>query len=419
MSELKRKSKLREVAIESLPVNDDEDLDALLSGSMNKSQAIAKKPITLDDFDSLDNGDMSSDDWLLGLTNSIEGLEQDLNQDTLNQDAAQANLIAERDRLQKELAELRSQHEFEGEYVDQLEQEIISINTERDRSVAELTNQVEALQLSLQRQTQNQSQDPQDDKDLSDRLAIHVMQLEEEFQHRLTTALEIESQRITQQYLLEISDKTELINQLQCQNTALDISQQTLTSELENTQILLKESTKTLELAQKKLSEIKSQRDRFEEELIQHLSNQAQLHQSLRGLENEYVSDLNKVQELEQQIEDLQNQVLERASKSLEYEAAIQHWKEQSVRHQHHALQLSGALDRLLAEKPIRQLTPTTNNHQDNHQNNQSSDELISERAYRVARSPEFLPEPPAKVPPRSPFPSSKVDLPAFLVRHR
>ncbi|OIP78634.1 MAG: hypothetical protein AUK48_01320 [Oscillatoriales cyanobacterium CG2_30_44_21] len=406
VSELKRKSTLREVAIESLPVDDDEDLDALLSGSISEGQMIAQKSL-LDDFDIPD--DMSSDDWLLELTGSVENVEPNL-----PEEIAPVGLVAERDRLQKELTELRSQHEFECEYVDQLEQEVISVSTERDRLVTELTNQVTALQLSLQRQTQNQSPEPlQDDQDLSDRLAIHVMQLEEEFQQRLATALEIETQKVAQQYLIEISDKTELINQLQCQNTALDISQQTLTSELENTQVLLKESTKTLELAQEKLSEIKAQRDRFEEELIHHLSNQAQLHQSLRGLENEYVSDLNKVQELEQQIEDLQNQVLQRASKSLEYEAAIQHWKEQSVRHQHHALQLSGALDRLLAEKPIRHLTPPVNTQQD-------PDELISEREYKAVRSPESAPEPPSvRVPKRSPFPNSKVDLPAFLVRNR
>ena len=85
-----------------------------------------------------------------------------------------------------------------------------------------------------------------DDRDLSDRLAIHVLQLEEEFKHRLAIALEIETQKVTQKYIQEINSKDELIYQLQYQNTELDISQQTLTTELESTQVFLKESTKPL-----------------------------------------------------------------------------------------------------------------------------------------------------------------------------
>jgi len=159
------------------------------------------------------------------------------------------------------------------------------------------------------------------------------------------------------------------------------------------------------------LSEVRTQRDRFEEELIKHLSNQAQMHQSLRGFENEYVNDLTRVQELEQQIEELQNHVFQQAAKASEYEAAVQHWKEQSVRHQHHALQLSGALDRLLEEKPAKHLT----------QSIQPSSESAYEQEYRSARSLEILPE--ARLgnvsAVRSHRPSSKVDLPSFLIRHR
>jgi chromosome segregation ATPase len=387
VSELKREAALREISDKAVTVNDDDDLDALLGGGILEENAIAEMVNMLQD-----NVDMFSDDW------SLE--ENDIN-DTEN--FGSNELIADRDRLQKELEDLRSQHQFECEYVDQLEQEIISVSNDRDRQVTELTTQLEQLQSQV---TELQAHPPTlDDRDLSDRLAIHVLQLEEEFKHRLAIALEIETQKITQQYVQEINDKTELIHQLQCQNTALDISQQTLTSELEATQVLLKESTKTLEIAQNKLSEATTQRDQFEEELIQHLSNQAKLHQSLRGLENEYVSDLTRVQELEQQIEELQNQVLHQASKASEYEAAIQHWKEQSVRHQHHALQLSGALDRLLAEKPVRHVT----------QPSHYASESAYEQDYRAERS-ESLPE---SAPVRSPRPTSKVDLPAFLVRHR
>lgn len=386
MSELKREAALREVLVKAEAVKDDDDLDALLNGGLLDEKAIAEITNMLGNLDSLD---AFSDDWDGYGTNNLKTI--DVNE-----------VIADRDRLQQELEDLRSQHQFECEYVDQLEQEITSVTNDRDRQVTELTKQLEQLQKQV---TELSANPPVDDKILSDRLAMHILQIEEEFQHRLAIALEIETQKITRQHLQEITDKTELINQLQCQNTALDISQQTLTEELEATQLLLKESNKTLEIAQTKLSEVKAQRDQFEEELIKHLSNQAQLHQSLRGLENEYVSDLTRVQELEQQVEELQNQVLHQASKASEYEAAIQHWKEQSVRHQHHALQLSGALDRLLADKPVRHLTPTS---LPQALDRQSEQEYIRER------------EPVAESRPvRSPFPSAKVDLPSFLVRHR
>jgi chromosome segregation ATPase len=328
VSELKREAALREVSVKAVPVNDEDDLDALLGGSLLEEETIAEIANMLSSLNEFDNVELS-DDWLV-----------EAHENTGIQTSNISILIAERDRLQKELEDLRSQHEFECEYVDQLEKEVISITHDRDRQVTELTGQLE---------------------------------------------------------------------QLQCQNTALDISQQTLTEELEATQLLLKESTKTIEIAQTKLSEVRSQRDQFEEELIKHLSSQAQLHQSLRGLENEYVSDLTRVQELEQQIEELQNHVLQQASKASEYEAAIHHWKEQSVRHQHHALQLSGALERLLAERPVRHLTPTSA---------QPSVDIYPEQELLLER--ELIAE---SRPLRSPHPhaaaNAKVDLPSFLVRHR
>ncbi|TYQ31607.1 hypothetical protein [Pseudanabaena sp. UWO310] len=422
---MKREAALREVSVQAVPVNDDDELDALLKDVKPKEKAIAKVANMLLnnfedlDLDSLDSIDAFADDWSAETTdhqNAQTNNSQTNNSQTNNSQTNAAStekaekallitelmteLTTERDRLHTELETLKAQHQFECEYVDQLEQEIISVTNDRDRQIATLTNQITQLQNQI---SQLPASAPiSDDRDLSDRLAVHVLQLEEEFQHRLALAIEIETQKITQQHLKEISDKNELIHQLQCQNTALDISQQTLTKELETSQSLLRESTKTIEIAQIKLSEVKSQRDQFEEELIQHLSNRAQLQQSLRGLENEYVSDLTRVQELEQQIEDLQNQVLQQASKTSEYEAAIQHWKEQSVRHQHHALQLSGALDRLLAEKPAKQLT--------------QHPIAESEPTYRGTRSLDAFPE---TAPLRSPRPTSKVDLPSFLVRPR
>jgi len=401
VSELKHESALREVSVSAVTVNDDDDLDALLGGGGLKEKEIAEiANMLLDNLDDVDAFavDAFADDWILdnqqpSTSNPPEIIESNY---------LANELAADRDRIQKELEDLRSQHQFECEYVDQLEQEITSISRDRDRQVTELTTKLEKLQSQV---AKLQSPPPvPDDRDLSDRLAIHVLQLEEEFKHRLAIALEIETQKVVQKYIQEINSKDELIYQLQYQNTELDISQQTLTTELETTQVFLKESTKTLELAQTKLSEVSTQRDQLEEELIQHLSNRAQLQQSLRGLENEYVTDLTRVQELEQQIEELQNQVLHQASKASEYEAAIQHWKEQSVRHQHHALQLSGALDRLLVERPVKHLTEPIQN------------ESTYGQGYRTERSIESVTEP---TPVRSFHPNSKVDLPFFLVRHR
>jgi chromosome segregation ATPase len=344
VSDLKHEAILREVLVKATTIDNlDDDLEALLDQPFGQSLVEA-----LDE----------ESEWLAEVKPNLQ-----INQEIID------NLTADRDRLQQELEALRSQHEFECEYVDQLEQEIISVASDRDRQIAELTTKLES---ELQRR------------------------LEVPQQYVLDPEFSPES---LQEYIQEIQAKAELINQLQCQNTALDISQQTLTAELESTQVLLKESTKTINIAEAKLTEVKAQRDQFEEELIKHLSNQAKLHQSLRGLENEYVSDLSRVQELEQQIEELQNQVLRQAAKSAEYEAAIQHWKEQSVRHQHHALQLSGALEKLLADRPVRHLTANT---------------LASVETASVDL---LAPATDGDLSMRSPKPKPKVDLPAFLVR--
>jgi len=409
VSDLKPKPTLREVSIESVPINDDDDLDALFGDVILEDKAIAK--ITDIFLGNLDNAKLDDvDEFAEFGTNELK--------DKFDRQDLQENL---QEKLQKELDALRSQHEFECEYVDQLEQEITSINNDRDRQVQELTTQIEKLQNQLQNQKSEQPANPinSDDRDLSDRLALHVLQLEEEFKHRLSIALEIETQKISSQYLGKIAKKDEVIHQLQNNNTALEISQQTLTEELENTHLLLQECTKTIEITQSKLTEVTAHRDQIEEELIQYFSNQTQLHQSLRGVENEYVNDLTRVHDSEQQIEELQEQVLRQASKAAEYEAAIQHWKEQSVRHQHHALQLSAALDRLLAEKPLKHLTETSIQSR-----NKIQDEIRNEQEYLPRRSPEPTSESSPeysseKIPVRSFRPNSKVDLPAFLVRHR
>ena len=422
MSDLNPKATLREVLIAATPVNEEDDLDSLFADVKPQDKAIAKiTNLFLGNLDDVNRDDVNlddidkfaveafGDDWLTNEStpNNTEDTPKVLGAHELADKPAHQDLT---EKLQKELDALRSQHEFECEYVDQLEQEIISITHDRDRQVQELTAQLETLQNQFQNQFQNheleQSASPigSDDRDLSDRLAIHVLQLEEEFKHRLAIGLEIESQKIASQYLLEITRKDEVMLQLQNDNHALEISQQALTEELENTHRLLQECTKTADIAQSKLIEVTAHRDQIEEELIQHFANQAQLHQSLRGLENEYVNDLTRVQYSEQQIEELQEQVLRQASKAAEYEAAIQHWKEQSVRHQHHSLQLSAALDRLLAEKPLKHLTEDSiqSQKQSLYESSESVLELSSEKSSG-----------------RSLRPNSKVDLPAFLVRNR
>jgi hypothetical protein len=422
VSDLKPKATLREVLIAATPVNEEDDLDSLFADAKPQDKAIAKiTNLFLGNLDDVNRDDVNlddidkfaveafGDDWLTNESapNHTEDTPKVLGRDELADKPTHQDLT---EKLQKELDTLRSQHEFECEYVDQLEQEIISITHDRDRQVQELTAQLETLQNQLQNQSQNhqlaQSASPigSDDRDLSDRLAIHVLQLEEEFKHRLVIGLEIESQKIASQYLQEITRKDEVMHQLQNDNHALEISQQSLTEELENTHRLLQECTKTADIAQSKRIEVTAHRDQIEEELIQHFANQAQLHQSLRGLENEYVNDLTRVQYSEQQIEELQEQVLRQASKAAEYEAAIQHWKEQSVRHQHHSLQLSAALDRLLAEKPLKHLTEDSIQPQKQtlYESSESVLELSSEKSSA-----------------RSLRPNSKVDLPAFLVRNR
>ncbi len=254
MNELKPEPALREVLIEAIPMTDDDELEMLFDSVKQEEKAIAK--ITNTSNISPDNLDAFSDNWLVD-----------------SEQPNHAEIIADRDRLKKELEDLRSQHEFECEYVDQLENEIISLANDRDQQVAALTAQ-------------------------------------------------------------------------------LDISNSV------------------------KLDKLK-------------------LDHSFVGLENEYVSDLTRVQNLEQQIEELQEQVLRQAAKTAEHEAAIQHWKEQSLRHQLQSLQLSGALDRLLAEKPVKQIS-----------------QLIPSHQQTESLSPESIPV-------RSIHPNSKVDLPAFLTRHR
>jgi hypothetical protein len=284
-----------------------------------------------DELDSLLNSEIINKKEIHQIVNPLMNTENDFSYDLfflddVNPDQNELNELGEKNIatsdgnvILNELEELQSRYEFECEYVDQLEKEIISITNDRDLQVAELTNR------------------------------------------------------------LEQSRKIKI--------------------ELESTQVLLKESNNILEISQAKLLEVTGQRNQFEKDIIRHLSNQ-----SLQGLENEYVSDSARVHLLEHQIEELQNMILQQASKVSEYEAAIQHWKEQSVRHQHHSLQLSSVLERLLDEKPVKHLTTSFPEH-------------LESAFPPFSKPPELLVENGGNVPKRSS--RAKVDLPSFLVNRQ
>ena len=145
VSELKHESALREVSVSAVTVNDDDDLDALLSGGGLKEKEIAEiANMLLDNLDYVDAFavDAFADEWLVDSQQPSTSPPPEI----IESNYLANELAADRDRLQKELEDLRSQHQFECEYVDQLEQEITSISSDRDRQVTELTTKLEKLQ---------------------------------------------------------------------------------------------------------------------------------------------------------------------------------------------------------------------------------------------------------------------------------
>jgi len=148
------------------------------------------------------------------------------------------------------------------------------------------------------------------------------------------------------------------INRLNQTHTAtvdtLKSTQTELMSELEKASQALAENHNTIGQFQSQLTEASIQRESLEAEIIKHLSAQAMLQHSMQDMNSNRANSQGRFQDLEQQIAELQEQVLKQAGQAAEYEAAIQHWKDQSVHHQRHAVQLSGALERLLEEKDIR-----------------------------------------------------------------
>ncbi|NJK34400.1 MAG: hypothetical protein HC919_05290 [Oscillatoriales cyanobacterium SM2_2_1] len=148
------------------------------------------------------------------------------------------------------------------------------------------------------------------------------------------------------------------------------------------------------------LESFRRQRDELEADLLKCLSHADEWQVQVRSLEQ-------RNQDLETQLQELQELILQQSSQRSEFETAINHWKEQSVRHQHHALQLSGALERLLSQQEERKRQSPES---------PSSCQSVEERNSHLTHPPrlrtreEELPVAPVK---------SSVDLPAFLVRSR
>jgi chromosome segregation ATPase len=152
------------------------------------------------------------------------------------------------------------------------------------------------------------------------------------------------------------------------------------------------------------IAELKRQNEELELRLNANLATSSLLQRSLQEISALQSQPSDRLIDLESQVAELQEQVLKQAGQAAEYEAAIQHWKEQSLHHQRHALQLSGALDRLMDER----------------KNSKRSTKLEKELAKQteleledltvIASIPELIEDP--KI-------VGKVNLPSFLVRQR
>ena len=106
-----------------------------------------------------------------------------------------------------------------------------------------------------------------------------------------------------------------------------------------------------VQLLQTSFQELLTQRDELEAQLKRHIATHHALQQSLRLLEKDHTSAEKQVQDLTQEVQILRDKFQRQFGHVQDYEAHISHWKEQAVRHQHHAMQLSAALDRLLSGK--------------------------------------------------------------------
>jgi hypothetical protein len=150
------------------------------------------------------------------------------------------------------------------------------------------------------------------------------------------------------------------------------------------------------------IENLKQQNHELELRLEENLATSAMLQRSL--IESALQSQpSDRLVDMETQVTELQEQILKQAGQAAEYEAAIQHWKEQSLHHQRHALQLSGALDRLMDERK----TTKRSTKLEKELAKQAEEMLSTIPSAAVAPSSED-----SKIP-------GKVNLPSFLVRQR
>ena len=130
-----------------------------------------------------------------------------------------------------------------------------------------------------------------------------------------------------------------------------------LQQQLYNQQIQHQEQVQVLQAS---LQELLNQRDDLEAQLKRHIATHQALQQSLRISEKDRTFAQQQVQNLSQEVKTLQDQFQKQFGHTQDYEANVGHWKEQAVRHQHHALQLSAALDRLLSSQDAKLRHETT-----------------------------------------------------------
>lgn len=261
------------------------------------------------------------------------------------------------DELEQELAEMRSQHQTKCDQVTQLE------------------SALESVKLSQAQQEQQNAA-----------LAAQLAQAE-------ATARSL--QQVLDQHLSH--------------NSELETYQQKLIENLDTAEVKLMENNKSLHKVQAKLFEAIAQKDDLETQVVKHLANQAMLQQSLQNLDHDYANAQDRIQELEFQLIELQEHFLKQAGQASEYEAAVQHWKDQTMHHQRHAVQLSGALERLLQEKESQKATLEV-------QQTEISQDTEAPEIVPVVASHSKSSFEPAIIVSKS---HSRVDLPSFLVRQR
>jgi uncharacterized protein YlaN (UPF0358 family) len=280
------------------------------------------------------------DDWLAS--------EADLDLSLQTESEAEVNFKAalleiELETLKQEIATLRqnlstqeAQNSFKQEYVAQLEAEILQNQTQHTQALRILTAQLEQSESTA--------------KDLQASLGQQIEQNYRQHAEMMVQIAEIEqaSQIAISQAHVGTSEYSEQIESLQHEVNRLTNSELSLREVLETTHWSLSESAKNLQSAHMQISEAQRQKEELESQLSRHLGIQALLQQSLQSYESDQSQTNTRVQDLESQVRELQEQILKQAGQGFEYEAAVQHWKEQSVRHQHHAIQLSAAIERLL-----------------------------------------------------------------------